>query len=244
MPLAFTTFYGKLPKLDKKLELPSETGRDRAHVRAYATWKVAHQLARTSQRDRPTKASEKYARSLVSEAIKLVCWLHDQQLELADLRQDLLDTWIADGAGTRRGARMFITWLTNDIAMTSNSEKVLTIGPGSFILPEPLASIALDLRTCQLQRIGAEGWLLPGRHAGTPVSADSLRLRLKRYDITSRRGRHSALLALAARLPAPILADRLGIDQARAAQWVRAAGATYAPYIELRTGTQRYSRSR
>jgi hypothetical protein len=72
-------------------------GRDRAHVRAYATWNVAHQLARTSQRDRPTRASEKYARSLVSEAIKLVRWLHAQQLELGDLRQDLLDAWIADG---------------------------------------------------------------------------------------------------------------------------------------------------
>ncbi len=34
--------------------------------------------------------------------------------------------------------------------------------------------------------------------------------------------------------PAPILAERLGIHQARAAQWVRAAGATYSGYVELR----------
>jgi hypothetical protein len=33
---------------------------------------------------------------------------------------------------------------------------------------------------------------------------------------------------------APILAQRLGIHQARAAQWVRAAGATYSGYVELR----------
>jgi hypothetical protein len=46
--------------------------------------------------------------------------------------------------------------------------------------------------------------------------------------------RHSALLALAGRLPAPILAERVGIHQARAAQWVRAAGATYSGYVELR----------
>ena len=44
-------------------------------------------------------------------------------------------------------------------------------------------------------------------------------------------GRHAALLALAVRLPAPILAERIGIHQARAAQWVRLAGSTYADYV-------------
>jgi hypothetical protein len=52
--------------------------------------------------------------------------------------------------------------------------------------------------------------------------------------ITSRPGRHGALLALAPCLAAPILAERLGIQQPRAAQWVRTAGATYSGYVELR----------
>jgi hypothetical protein len=40
-------------------------GADRAHVRAYATWQVAHQLARTLQRrGEATGSSPKYARSL------------------------------------------------------------------------------------------------------------------------------------------------------------------------------------
>jgi hypothetical protein len=277
-------------------------GSDRAHVRAYATWQVAHQLARASQRDQPTTASQKYARSLVTEAIKLVCWLHDQDLELADLRQDLLDAWIVGGGAQRRRVRMFIAWLQrgellgaglhvpwdyrsagepaipderrlailrrlledrsidprdrfagsvlllyaqpltriaririSDIATTSDGAITLTIGRGRFTLPEPLASIALALRYERILRSGEEGWLLPGRHPGTPVSADNLRLRLKRYDITSCPGRHSALLALAARLPAPILADRLGLDRSRAAQWVQAAGATYHDYVAIRT---------
>ena len=60
-------------------------------------------------------------------------------------------------------------------------------------------------------------------------------VRLKRYGIgPSREGRHAALLALAARLPAPILAERIGIHQARAAQWVRLAGSTYADYVANR----------
>lgn len=53
--------------------LQIEAGPDRAHVRAYATWHVAHQLARTGQRrGELSYASLKHARSLVSEATKLV----------------------------------------------------------------------------------------------------------------------------------------------------------------------------
>ena len=47
-------------------------------------------------------ASLKHARSLVTEAIKLVNWFHEQQLELADLRQDLVDEWVTAGGTTRR----------------------------------------------------------------------------------------------------------------------------------------------
>ncbi len=79
---------------------------------AYATWQVAHQLAHTvKRRGEATPASVKYARSLASEAIKLVVWLHDQQLELADLRQDLIDEWVAGGSRMRRRVRLFLAWL-------------------------------------------------------------------------------------------------------------------------------------
>ena len=51
----------------------------------------------------------------------------------------------------------------------------------------------------------------------------------------SREGWPAALLAPTARLPAPILAERIGIQQSRAAAWVRMAGGTYADYVSLRT---------
>jgi hypothetical protein len=275
-------------------------GRDRAHVRAYATWQVAHQLARTSQSGRPTVSAQKYARSLVGEAIKLTCWLHAQQHELRDLRQDLLDAWLADGPGVRRRARLFVAWLqraevtgalhvdwpydfpqqpalqdeqrfavlrrllddhdiglrerfagsvlllyaqpltriaqlrTADITTTDSGETAITIARGAITLPEPLASIALALRYQRVADGEQDGWLIPGRKPGTHITAEHLRKRLAPHGITSRPARHGALLALAGRLPAPILAECLGIHQARAAQWARAAGATYAPYVRLR----------
>jgi hypothetical protein len=87
-------------------------GPDRAHVRAYATWHVAHQLAQTvKRRGEASHPSVKYAHSLVTEAIKLALWLHDQQLELSDLHQDLTDQWIASGSTIRRRVRLFLAWL-------------------------------------------------------------------------------------------------------------------------------------
>lgn len=275
---------------------------DRAHVRAYASWQVAHQLARTVQRrGEATESSQKYARSLVTQAIDLVGWLHAQQLELAGLRQDLVDQWIAAGPGMRRRIRPFLAWLarssvtggltvewddrlptrealsdeqrfailrrllhdddvdlrdrfagsvlllygkpitkiarlrTTDVKTATGGTVTLRLGRGETPLPEPLGTIALALQNQQLRRTATAGWLFPGRHAGQHITADTLLLRLKRYRIDrSREGRHAALLALAARLPAPILAERIGIHQGRAAQWVRLAGATYADYVAVR----------
>lgn len=274
-------------------------GPDRAHVRAYATWQVAHQLARTSQRGRVTPAAQKYARSLVSEAVKLVCWLHEQKLGLAELRQDLIDTWVSDGASTRRRVRLFLAWLaragvigplrvawnarghgdpplgddqrfavlrrllhdtdgdmrhrlagclvllygqplTRTAALTTNhispgdGTVTIILGRGAVVLPEPLGELAASMREQRITQAGEGAWLFAGHKAGAHLTAEQLRTRLKAYGITSRPGRHGALLALAARLPAPILAERIGIHPARAAQWARAAGATYADYVALR----------
>jgi hypothetical protein len=287
-------------------------GADRAHVRAYATWQVAHQLAQTvKRRGEATPASVKYARSLVSEAIKLVVWLQEQQLELADLRQDLIDEWVAAGLRMRRRVRLFLAWLrrakvtgalhvdwddrlptrpaiddeqrfailrrllhdpeldprdrfagsvlllygkpitqiaalrTTDIHTTPDGEITLRLGRGEIPLPEPLAQVARALRDQQLRRTGIDGWLIPGRHAGHHITADTLVHRLKRYEIDrSREGRHAALLALAARLPAPILAERIGIHQSRAAAWVRMAGSTYADYVAVRNVDDRRTAGR
>jgi hypothetical protein len=283
--------------------LRSAAGADRAHVRAYATWQVGHQLARTvKRRGEAGPASMKYARSLVTEAIKLVLWLHGEQLELGDLHQDLIDEWITAGSRTRRRVRLFLAWLrrasiagrldvewddrpatrhaigdeqrfailrrllhdesadlrdrftgsvlllyaqpvtriaalaTTDIDITRDGTITLRLGRGRIALPDPLAQIALRLSDQQLRRTETNEWLFPGRHAGQHITADTLLRRLKRYGIDrSREGRHAALLALAARLPAPVLAERIGIDRSRAAAWVRMAGETYSDYVAIRS---------
>ncbi len=130
---------------------------------------------------------------------------------------------------------------TSAVSIDATSQTTLRLGRGDIQLPEPLDTIALTLRDRRLERIGGhEGWLFPGRHAGTHLTAGRLGDRLRRYGINrTREGRHAALLGLAARLPAPILAERIGIHQSRAAGWVRLAGDTYADYVHQRTAEDR-----
>ena len=119
------------------------------------------------------------------------------------------------------------------VAVAPGASVKLALGRGEIPLPELLGAIAL--RYQQLERAGSDDRLIPGRHAGTPITADTVRQRLERYGLgRSVEGRHAALLALVARLPAPILAECVGIHQARAAQWVQLAGDIYADSVALR----------
>jgi hypothetical protein len=123
---------------------------------------------------------------------------------------------------------------TSDITAADSGEIAITVARGAIVLPEPLASVALALRYQRISNGEVDGWLLPRRKPGTHITAAHLRRRLAPSGVTSRPGRHGALLALAGRLPAPILAERLGIHQACAGPLVRTAGATYSDYVTLR----------
>jgi len=124
----------------------------------------------------------------------------------------------------------------SDIHTTAHATSI-ALARGTVALPEPLDTLAASLRRQRSSVAGGDAWLFAGRHAGTHLSADRLRERLQALGISSRSARHAALLALAARLPSPILAERLGIHPARAAQWARLAGAPYAEYVALRHNT-------
>ena len=95
--------------IDRELQR-LQSGQDHAHVRTYAHWQVVHDLARRERRGETTVSSQKYARTRVHVAVDLVCWLHDHDLELRDLRQQHLDTWLSAGRSTRSRVRPFLAW--------------------------------------------------------------------------------------------------------------------------------------
>lgn len=84
---------------------------DRRLVRAYATWKVARDLADRVRRGEAGRSAPALARSKIRRAIELTQWLNDRELTLADLRQDLLDDWLAQAIGTRWRISDFVAWL-------------------------------------------------------------------------------------------------------------------------------------
>jgi hypothetical protein len=94
--------------------------------------------------------------------------------------------------------------------MTADSGEIaITVPRGAILLPEPLASIALAPRYQRISNGDVDGWLLPGRKPGTHITAEHLRKRLAPSGVTSRPGRHGALLALAGR-PVRVTASTRG----------------------------------
>jgi hypothetical protein len=73
-------------------------------------------------------------------------------------------------------------------------------------------------------------WLFPGLLPGRPITPARLADRLRALGIPARAGRRAALIDLAARLPAAVLADLLGLHPTTAVSWMHQAGADWNRY--------------
>jgi hypothetical protein len=77
---------------------------------------------------------------------------------------------------------------------------------------------------------------------GQPVAAAPFGSRLKRYGINARSGRNTALISMAADLPAPVLADLLGLHIATGVRWAKYAKRDWEGYLDRRSTTRRTPR--
>ena len=83
---------------------------DRLHLRAFATWRVQHDLARKERQGNAARHADMRARVLVRVATDLLVWLTTHDFQLATLKQEHLEWWLAQGSDHRRHIRAFITW--------------------------------------------------------------------------------------------------------------------------------------
>ena len=105
---------------------------------------------------------------------------------------------------------------------------LLQLGEEPIELPPPLASLVRQ------QHGRASGpWLFPGAKPGTHLGPERLCRRLQQRGIQAGIARAGALLALAAAVPAPILAELLGYHDDTTNHWRRVAAGDWARYASL-----------
>ena len=109
------------------------------------------------------------------------------------------------------------------------------ITPDGAELPAPLDELARQILGrrhghAAVGRTDDHPWVFPGGAPAQPISASRLRVRLASLGIHGRSGRNTALMDLAAKIPAVALARLLGIHITVAVAWQRASAGDWAAY--------------
>ena len=156
--------------------------------------------------------------------------LHEDDLDIVDRVVGLLLLLYAQPLA--RIATLSLDQLTQRI---TDRAVQLSLGNKPLVLPPPLDGFVLELadrrhghavvgRTLDL------AWFLPGGAPGRPISARQLMRRLHRLGIRARLSRNTALMDLAAQLPATVLSDLLNLHIGTATAWNELAGNTRSGY--------------
>jgi hypothetical protein len=154
--------------------------------------------------------------------------LHDDTIDPEDRVAGLLVLIYAQRAAD-------LSRLTMDHLQTSDAEVRIRLGAEPVLLPEPIAGLARQVLAdrhghAAIGDHAASPWLFPGGRPGQPISPFRLTERLRHLGIYSGQARSTALFALAAELPAALLARMLGIHIAVAVAWQRASAGDWMNY--------------
>lgn len=133
-----------------------------------------------------------------------------------------------------------LTRMTADDVTRDANGPCLRIGTTLVPLPPKVEAVLLaQLRSQPAQanyHQPADGTrpLFPGRRHGQPVRASTLARRLRTHGIAPRQSRNAALAGWASELPAPVLADILGLHVNTTEQWAQRTRRDWTSYIAER----------
>ncbi len=154
--------------------------------------------------------------------------LHDDSIDVTDRVAGLL-VLLYGQAMTRIAA------LTASQVTRHDDRVTIQLGRHDVPVPGPLGDLLLTLITDGKPYTGIGSpphskWLFPGLLPGRPITPARLADRLRSLGIPVKAGRRAALIDLAARLPAAVLADLLGLHPTTAVKWMHQAGADWTRY--------------
>jgi len=126
---------------------------------------------------------------------------------------------------------------TDQVTLAPDGRVLVTFGEVPIEMPPGVDDLVRNLlangSTHSYTRTGTH-WLFPGRIAGRAMAATALRAQLYPLGIKSRASRQAALFQLAGEVPAPVLAELIGITPGTAATWAALSARDWSGYIAER----------
>ncbi|MFV0434311.1 MAG: hypothetical protein ACK5LO_10055 [Leucobacter sp.] len=129
-----------------------------------------------------------------------------------------------------------ISRMTRDLVTLTQEDVSVRFANDPIVLPPGVDTLMRQ----HLQALGSDGeranspWLFPGQNPARPVDQGGLGMRLKRVGVAAQASRTTAMMQLAAELPAAVLAGFLGIHPQTAVVWNKLAAGDWSSYPALR----------
>ena len=136
-----------------------------------------------------------------------------------------------------------IVQLTAEHLIECGDDVYLTMDKQPVLMPPRLAALLhaaarASSRSALGRSLPGTMWLFPGFSPGRHQVANTLSRRLREHGIQSRSTRNTAIITLASDLPAPVLADLLGLHITTAERWVGYARRDWITFLAARDGDQ------
>ncbi len=126
---------------------------------------------------------------------------------------------------------------TSQLDLTADDQVLVSFETTPVLMPPILNTLIREhLTRPGLSSIPSQdhGWLFPGRKPGGHLTTEHFRKELVANGIHPGQSRNAARFGLAADLPAPILADLIGIADITATRWAALAARDWSAYIAQR----------
>ena len=126
---------------------------------------------------------------------------------------------------------------TAQVALESDGKVFTTFAEVPIEMPPGVDSLIRGIlangSTGSYTKTGTE-WLFPGRNPGRAITGAALRLQLADLGISPIGSRQAAFFQLAGEVPAPVLAELIGVTPQNAAKWAALAARDWTGYIAQR----------